>query len=289
MKTTKVLRNMLNEPGLIIAPGGFSPLTARIAEKVGYKCCYMSGYGVAAFRCGFPDIGLMTMNESLDNARAMALACSIPIIADVDNGYGNALSVERTVREYENAGVAAIQIEDQAWPKRCGHMEGKILITEEEMVQKIKMAVRTREDEDFLIIARTDANTVAGFEEAVKRSKAYAEAGADMIFFESPTTREQVEQVPKLIDKPIMVNMSEGAKTPLFSNADLDAMGYKLVIWPSTATWAAAKAVQDVYEILMNKGTMEEDLDKIMLFHEFNNLIGLPEMMEKAKQYGIDK
>lgn len=289
MKTTKKLREMINGKELIVAPGAFSPLCAKMIEKEGFNCVYMSGYGVAAYRLGAPDVGLMTMNESLDTARAIAQACSIPVIADVDNGYGNVINVKRTVEEYELAGLAGIQLEDQSWPKRCGHMEGKILISAEEMVQKIRMAVASRKDPDFIIIARTDANTVMGFEEAVRRCNMYAEAGADVIFFESPTSDEQVEMIPKLVKAPVMINMSEGAKTPLRSNEEIKKNGYKIVIWPSSATWAAARAIQEIYRILKEKGTTGEDLDKMILFHDFNEVVGLPEIMRLSDEYKVNE
>ena len=285
MKTTKMLREMLAKDGLIVAPGAFSPLCGEIIEKEGFNCIYMSGYGVAAYRLGYPDVGLMTGSESLDTARAICARVNIPVIADVDNGYGNVINVKRTTEDYEAAGLAGIQLEDQAWPKRCGHMEGKVLISAEEMVQKIRIACASRKDPDFVIIARTDANTVLGFDEAVRRCKMYREAGADIIFFESPTSDEQVEQIPKLIDAPIMINMSEGAKTPIRSNKEIEEFGYKLVIWPSSGTWAAAKALQDIYRIIKEKGTTAEDLDKMILFHDFNDLIGLNEVTELSEQY----
>ena len=285
MKTTTKLRELIKSKELIVAPGAFSPLGAKMIQKVGFNCVYMSGYGVAAYRLGFPDVGLMTMNESLDTARAIAQACDLPVIADVDNGYGNVINVKRTVEEYELAGVAGIQLEDQSWPKRCGHMEGKVLISAEEMVQKIRIAVASRKDPDFVIVARTDANTVLGFDEAIRRSNLYAEAGADIIFFESPTSDEQVEKIPDLVHAPVMLNMSEGAKTPLRNNAEIRNLGYKLVIWPSSATWAAARAIQEIYQILKDNGTTGEDLEKLILFHEFNDLIGLPEVMRLSDEY----
>lgn len=287
MKTTAMLRNLLKEDGLVVAPGAFSPLCAKMIESVGFDCVYMSGYGVAAYRLGFPDVGLMTMSESLDTARSIASACNIPVIADVDNGYGNVINVKRTVEEYELAGVAGIQLEDQSWPKRCGHMEGKVLISAEEMIQKIRMAAASRKDPDFVIVARTDANTVMGFDEAIRRCNLYAEAGADMIFFESPTSDEQVEKIPPLVHAPVMLNMSEGAKTPLRNNAEIAKLGYKLVIWPSSATWAAAQSIRSIYQILKDKGTTGEDLDKLILFDDFNDIIGLPEVTRLSDEYKL--
>ena len=288
MKTTTMLRKLIEQDGLIVAPGAFSPLGAMMIQKAGFPCVYMSGYGVSAFRLGYPDVGLMTMTEALDTARSIAAAVDIPVISDVDTGYGNAINVKRTVEDFERAGLAGIQMEDQGWPKRCGHMEGKVLIPAEEMVQKLRMAADARRDPDFILIARTDANTVLGFDEAIRRANLYAQAGADIVFFESPTTQEQVEQIPRLIQAPTMINMSEGAKTPLRNNREIEALGYKLVIWPSSATWAAAKGMQEIYSILRHKGTTQEDLDKLILFHDFNDLLGLPQVMELSKAYRAD-
>jgi carboxyvinyl-carboxyphosphonate phosphorylmutase len=285
MKTTTMLRKLIEQDGLIVAPGAFSPLGAMMIQQAGFPCVYMSGYGVAAFRLGYPDVGLMTMTEALDTARSIAAAVDIPVISDVDTGYGNAINVKRTVEAFENAGLAGIQMEDQGWPKRCGHMEGKVLIPAEEMVQKLRMAVNARQDPDFIIIARTDANTVLGFEEAIRRANLYAQAGADIVFFESPTTDEQVRKIPDMIHAPTMINMSEGAKTPLRSNSEIETLGYKLVIWPSSATWAAAKGMQEIYRILKDKGTTQEDLDKLILFHDFNELLGLSKVMDLSRQY----
>jgi len=286
MKTkARMFRELLEGPGLIVAPGGFSPMAAIIAQQEGFKCVYMTGYGTAAFKLGMPDVGLMTMTESMDNARAMAHAVDIPVFADCDTGYGNPINVKRTVEEGEMAGLAGIQIEDQVWPKRCGHMEGKRLIPAEEMVKKIEIAARFRKDPDFVIVARTDANTVLGFEEAVRRLKMYEEAGADLLFFESPTSDEQVEIIPSLFKKPVMLNMSEGAKTPLRNNAELERLGYKLVIWPSSATWAAAKAIKDVFVELREKGTTEGALDKMYLFNEFNEVIGVDKVLKLSEEY----
>ncbi len=289
MKPTKKLRELMNKDGIVVAPGGFSPLCGILAEKVGLDCLYLSGYGVAAFKCGYPDVGLMTMNEVVENARFTVAATTIPVIVDIDNAYGNAISVGRTIHEFEQAGVAAVQMEDQVWPKRCGHMEGKELISAEEMCMKIRAAVDTRVDPDLMIIARTDANTVFGFEEAIHRLNMYREAGADMLFFESPTSLEQMAEAPKLVNGPLMINMSEGAKTPIVNNSELEKMGYKLVIWPSSATWMAAKQLELVYRVLKEDGTTDRVKECMYMFPEFNDLIGLPRIMDLYDQYNWKK
>lgn len=284
-KASTKLRELLKKDEILVAPGGFSPLCARLAEKVGFSSLYLSGYGVAAYRCGFADVGLMTMNENLENARATCAVTSIPVIVDIDTGYGNAISVKRTVREFENSGVAAVQIEDQMWPKRCGHMEGKKLISAEEMAQKIKAAVDAKTDEDLVIIARSDANTVLGFDETIRRLNLYADAGADVLFFESPLSLEEMERIPKLLKKPAFINMSESAKTPIVSNQRLQEMGYKIVIWPSTATWGAAAAIESLYTILKENGTTEGHFERLYTFSDFNKLTGLDEILSDSAKY----
>ncbi len=285
MSKAKKLREMMARDGMIVAPGGFSPLVGIIAEKLGFECLYMSGYGVAAYRLGVPDVGLATMTEVLDNARNMARATSLPLIADIDTGYGNPVNVQRYVREFEDAGVAAVQIEDQIWPKRCGHMEGKQLIPAEEMAMKIRAAVDARRDPNFVIIARSDANALHGFDETVRRLRLYRETGADMVFFESPLNDEEVKKAPTMFDCPVMINISEGSKTPIKSNKELEEYGYKLAIWPSSSTWTAAKAINNILSELKEKGTTAGALDSMYQFHEFNELIGLPDYMERARKY----
>nr|WP_325212412.1 isocitrate lyase/phosphoenolpyruvate mutase family protein [uncultured Oscillibacter sp.] len=285
MKASATLRKLLEGEEILVAPGGFSPLCARLAEKVGFSSLYLSGYGVAAYRCGFADVGLMTMNENLENARATCAVTSLPVIVDIDTGYGNAISVKRTVREFERSGVAAVQIEDQAWPKRCGHMEGKKLISAEEMVQKVRAAVDAKTDADLVIVARSDANTVLGFDETIRRLNLYADAGADVLFFESPLSLDEMERIPGLLKKPAFINMSESAKTPIVSNRRLQEMGYKIVIWPSTATWGAAAAIERLYSVLRDKGTTEDCLGQLYTFSDFNKLTGLDDIIRDSTKY----
>lgn len=277
----------MSEDGILVVPGGFGPLCGRLAEKVGFSSLYMSGYGVAAYKCGYADVGLMTMNENLENARFSCAATSLPIIVDIDNGYGNAISVKRTIREFEAAGVAAVQIEDQVWPKRCGHMEGKQLISAEEMAQKIRAAVDAKTDKDLVIIARSDANTVLGFDETIRRLNMYADAGADLLFFESPLSIEEMEKIPRMLKAPAFINMSEGAKTPIVSNRCLQEMGYKVAIWPSIATWGAARAIEEIYRILKENDTTEGNFDKLYDFCEFNKLNGLEGIYIDYERYAF--
>ncbi len=276
---------MINREKILVVPGGFSPIVGMIAEQIGFEAMYMSGYGVSAYKLGMPDVGLMTMPEALETARAMARAIHIPLICDVDTGYGNALNVLRTVGEFESIGVAGIQIEDQVWPKRCGHMEGKELIPAERMVGHLHAALDARQDKDFIIIARTDARTVLGFDEAIRRANLYAQAGADVIFVESPVSMKEIEDIPRRIKAPLMINMSEGAKTPLVTSKELQDLGYRVVIWPSSSTWAVGKAIEVVLRELRDKGTTAGVMEKMMVFPEFNKLLGLEKVMSLQKKY----
>lgn len=275
MKKTTILKNLLAEKEILVAPGAHDALTARVIEKSGYKAIYMTGYGQAASSLGKPDIGLLTMTEMLDRARKLVSCVDIPVIADADTGFGNAITVMRTVEEYEAAGVAAIQLEDQVAPKRCGHMLGRKVISMEEMVGKIKAAKAARKDPDLQIIARTDARTIHGIEEAIRRAKAYEEAGADIIFVESVETVEEMELVNKEIKVPTLANMVEGGRTPLLKNDELEKVGYDLVIYPTASTYVTAKAMFELMNKLKQDQTTETSIEDMITFPEFNELIGL--------------
>jgi methylisocitrate lyase len=281
----KALRKMLNSPGIIRAPGAYDAWSARLVEMAGFPVVYMTGYGVSASVIGQPDIGLLTMTEMAAQARNMAAALSVPLIADGDNGYGGALNVVRTVREYEGAGVAAIQLEDQVMPKRCGHMEGKQLVPKEEMVAKVRAAVHARKDPDFVIIARTDARAVNGFDDAVERSLAYADAGADVIFFEAPQSEAEMAAVARVVGKPLLANMVEHGKTPFLTGERLAAIGYKIVIYPVSTLYAVTKAVQELLAELKGQDTTEGCREKMAKFPEFNALIGLAKARELEKSF----
>jgi 2-methylisocitrate lyase-like PEP mutase family enzyme len=231
MNRANQLRKLLGGDGLIAAPGAYDCITARIIEQAGFSAVYMTGAGTAAM-LGYPDYGLVTMSEMVDNAGRIAAAVSVPVIADADTGYGNELNVVRTVREYEQRGVAGIHLEDQGFPKKCGHLENKVVVPLENYLAKIRAAVSARRDPDFLIIARTDARAVLGFEEAVRRTNAALDAGADMAFVEAPESLEEVAAVPRLVRGPCMLNMVWRGKTPDVTLDDARAMGYKLAILP---------------------------------------------------------
>ena len=234
------LQKRIGSGKLLVAPGIYDALTAKLAAGVGFEALYMTGYGTSASRHGLPDRGFLTMTEMLDNVRAIVDAVEIPLIADADTGYGNALNVVRTVKEYERAGAAAIHIEDQTWPKRCGHMSGKQVIPKAEMVAKLRAALDQRSREDLLIIARTDALAVEGWDATLERAQAYVEAGADVLFVEAPETVEQMERVPKLFDVPCLINMAP--RTPGRPVAELEEMGYAIAIYPGICLLATVNA-----------------------------------------------
>jgi len=285
VKNNTRLRELLRNEKPLVAPGAHDALTARIIEKVGFSAVYMTGYGQAASHLGQPDIGLMSLTEMVQRARNIAEAVTLPVIADADTGFGNAVNVIRTVREYEAAGVAAIQLEDQVSPKRCGHMLGREVITMEEMVGKIKAAVDTRRESDFLIVARTDARTVYGIEDAIERAIAYEEAGADILFVESPENIDEMRKINSVIHKPTLANMVEGGRTPMLTNHELAEIGYDLVIYPTASTFIASKAIWSLMEHLRSQGTTRGMIPQMLTFAEFNHLIGLDTIKALTEKY----
>ena len=255
MRTTTRLRQMLREPGIIVAPGAYDGFSARLVEAAGFRAVYMTGAGTAASHLGQPDLGLATLTEMATHAAHLASCVSIPLIADADTGYGNALNVVRTVREYERAGVAGLHIEDQVAPKKCGHIAGKQVIPAQEMADKLRAASEYRTDADFVIIARTDARAVTGLDDAIARANLYAESGADMIFFEAPQSEEEIARVAREVKAPLLSNMVAGGKTPPVKVSELERLGYKLVIFPGIAMAAAIPAIEAALERLKQTGT----------------------------------
>jgi len=280
MKTRVKLRKLLEGPEILVAPGAHDALTAKIIEHEGFEAVYMTGYGQAASHLGQPDVGLLSMTEMLSRANNMVNCVGIPVICDGDTGFGNLVNVVRTVREYEKAGAAAIQLEDQVIPKKCGHMTGRQVIPAEEMVDKIRAAVAARTDPEMVIIARTDARTVFGIEEAIKRGKAYEKAGADVIFVESPESTEEMKLITSSFGVPVLANMVEGGRSPLLSASELQGIGYNLVIFPTASTYITAQAVRELMDELKKSGTTKNLMNKMISFNKFNTLIGLPEVKE---------
>ena len=280
-----MLRQMMTGKQIVVAPGAHDALTAKIIEQVGFSAVYMTGYGQAASHLGKPDVGLLTLTEMVARASNIVEAVNVPVIADADTGFGNAVNVMRTVREYEKAGVAAIQLEDQVAPKKCGHMTGRQVVSKEEMVGKIKAAVDVRTDPDLMIIARTDARTVHGIGEALERAKAYEEAGADILFIESPESVEEMKQITTSFQVPVLANMVEGGRTPFLPADELWGIGYDLVIFPTASTYLVTKALTRLMTVLKDTGTTASLISEMITFEEFNDLIGLTKIRELENMY----
>jgi len=271
----------------VLAPGCYDALGARLVEEAGFEAVYMTGFGTSAGRLGRPDVGLLTMSEMVDNARRIVEAVDLPVIADADTGYGNPINVIRTVREYEQAGVAAIHIEDQVSPKKCGHMEGKQVIPAAEMVEKIQAAVAARRDPNFLLIARTDARAVEGLDAALERGRRYRAAGADVLFIEAPQSDEEIAAVAAAFpDVPLLFNYAEGGKTPMVSNQRLRELGFRIVIFPISTLLAATRAMREVLARIREEGTPQSALADLPKFAEFTSFIGLPEITELEQRFG---
>ena len=285
MRKTTMLRQMMTGKQIVVAPGAHDALTAKIIEQVGFSAVYMTGYGQAASHLGKPDVGLLTLTEMVARASNIVEAVNVPVIADADTGFGNAVNVMRTLREYEKAGVAAIQLEDQVAPKKCGHMTGRQVVSKEEMVGKIKAAADVRTDPDLMIIARTDARTVHGIGEALERAKAYEEAGADILFIESPESVEEMKQITTSFKVPVLANMVEGGRTPFLPVQDLQGLGYDLVIFPTASTYLVTKALTRLMTVLKDTGTTASLIPEMITFEEFNDLIGLTKVREIESIY----
>ena len=259
----------------IVMPGVYDALTARIAARVGFDIVFISGYSVSAARLGEPDFGFLTQTEMADTARAVCRVSRAPVIVDADTGYGNALNVMRTVRDLQEAGAAGIFLEDQVWPKKCGHMAGKRVVETSEHVAKIRAAVDARGERDLFVVARTDARQPLGLEAAIERCLAYKEAGADALFVEAPQSIEELERVAEALPAPLVANMIERGATPQLTRSELRELGYALIVCPLAALFAAARAVQDVLTQLRERETTAAAIDRMLTFDDFNALVGL--------------
>ncbi|MEV0810816.1 oxaloacetate decarboxylase [Micromonospora sp. NPDC050200] len=278
------LRARLAGPGIVVAPGVYDGLSARIAALAGFEAVYVSG-GAVARSSGVPDLGLLTMTEVLGRLREVVDAVDVPVIADADTGYGNALNVRRTVREFDRLGVAALHLEDQVTPKRCGHYEDKQLISVAEMTGKVRAAADARGDAGPLLIVRTDAIAAEGFDAAIARAHAYVEAGAEMLFIEAPTSVAQIERVADELHVPLLINMFAGGKTPLMNADDLARLGFKLMIAPSDLQRAAIRAMQDTARELRENGSTDRLSDRMATFTQRDDIIGLPAYRELESRY----
>ena len=285
MKKTTLFKKLIFDKEILVMPAAYDAVAAKIIEQVGFKAVSLGGYATSASLLGKPDVSLVTLTEMATQTRNVSEAVDIPVFVDGDTGHGNVTNVIRTVREFEKAGAVGLFIEDQRFPKRCGHMEGKQIIPAEEMIPKIKAAVDSREDPDFVIMARTDALAIYGVDEAINRANQYREAGADLLFVEAPTSREELIKINSEVDAPLMAIQGEGGRTPMFTPKEFEEMGYNAVVYPGSALYAAAWAVRSVMEELMTTGTTKGFMDRMITFSDFNQLIGLDEVRKKESHY----
>ena len=281
----KQFRDRLRQPGLLSAPGIFDMVSLRLADTFGFDALYMTGFGTVASHLGLPDAGLATYSDMVGRVKLMASMARTPLIADGDTGYGGLLNVAHTVRGYESAGACAIQLEDQEFPKKCGHTPGRRVIPIADMVRKVQVASDARSSKDFLIIARTDARSALGLDEAMRRAEAYARAGADILFVESPETPQEMMQIGSSFDLPLLANMVEGGRTPVMSQQELENLGYKIAIFPVTAMLAATQAMKTVYASFKQTGSSVGQATQLMPFTELTKLMGFEEVWEFEKRY----
>nr|VFK68203.1 MAG: 2-Methylisocitrate lyase, PEP mutase family [Candidatus Kentron sp. UNK]VFK71446.1 MAG: 2-Methylisocitrate lyase, PEP mutase family [Candidatus Kentron sp. UNK] len=285
MTQTRIHR-ILDKVGALSFPGVYDTLSAKIAERVGFPMAFISGYAVSATAIGEPDFGLLTQTEIVERARLICASVDIPVIVDADTGYGNPLNVYRTVEQLIAAGAAGCFLEDQQWPKRCGHMRGKKVIDRAEYLHKVRAAVEARDGRDFFIVARTDALVIAGMEEAIARVQGARELGADASFVEAPESREQLAEVGRRAPGPNVANMIEGGKTPVLARQELADLGFQLILYPLAGLFAAARTLEEMYRKLHTDGATLGEEERLMTFPEFNNLIGVEERYARAERFG---
>jgi carboxyvinyl-carboxyphosphonate phosphorylmutase len=286
IKTKRSLRHQIrSRDRIIVMPGVFDALSARIAQHVRFDAMFQTGYGSSASLLGMPDYGFLNAGETVDNARRIIRAVDLPVIVDADTGYGNPLSVWRLVRDLESMGAAGIFLEDQVWPKRCGHMQGKSIIPTNDYMLKLEAALDARKSKDFIIVARTDARASRGLDEAIHRGKTYFKAGADVIFIEAPTSTKELSRIANEIDAPLVANMIEEGVTPTLSAQQLFQMGYNVALFPLSALYAATYAILKVFSELKKTGTTEHGREMMVTFNEFNKLVDLQRYMELEKRY----
>lgn len=280
---------MLKSSKPLVIPGVYDAIGAKIAEKVGFEAMFQTGYGTSATLFGMPDYGFIGATETVDNARRICRASSVPVIVDSDTGYGNALSVWKLVKELEFAGASGIFLEDQKWPKRCGHMQGKEVISQEEYTEKLGAALDARENKNFIVVARTDARDTEGLDEAIERGIKNKKTGADVIFIEAPRSLEEMKTIGKSIRAPLVANMIEGGATPLSSSETLNKIGFKMILYPLSVLFTNTFATMSILKELKKTGTTKKFKQKIMNFDQFNDLVDLPKFRKMEKRYGSTK
>ncbi|UVS69605.1 isocitrate lyase/PEP mutase family protein [Nitrososphaera viennensis] len=286
MQKPRSLREQLEDKNrIIVLPGVFDALSARIAEQVGFEAMFQTGYGSSAALLGMPDFGFLNAGETVDNARRIIRAVSVPVLVDADTGYGNPLNAWRLVRDLEALGAAGIFLEDQIWPKRCGHMVGKDVIPKDDYLPKLKAAVEARKSKDFIIVARTDARAPLGLDEAIERGKAYRKAGADVIFVEAPRSVQELKKVANEIDAPLVANMIEDGVTPNLTGQELLKLGYRIAVWPLSGLYSATYAMREVFSELKKTSYTRKTRKMMVTFKDFNEFVDLQKYMNLEKRY----
>ncbi len=285
----KNLKSMLKSKKPLVIPGVYDALGAKIAQKVGFDAMFQTGYGTSATLFGMPDYGFIGATETIDNARRICRATSVPVIVDSDTGYGNALSVWKLVKELESAGAGGIFLEDQKWPKRCGHMQGKNVVSQEEYTEKLSAAIDARENKDFIIVARTDARATKGLDEAIERGKQNKKTGADAVFVEAPRSLDEMKRIGKEINAPLVANMIEGGATPLNSAKTLSKIGFNVILYPLSVLYANTFATMNILQELKKSGNTSKYKQKVVNFDQFNDLVELPKFRKMEKKYEKSK
>jgi methylisocitrate lyase len=285
MEKAKLVRRHLSEKGQLVMPGVFDALSAKIASRAGFEVIFITGYSLSATLLGEPDFGLLTQTEVVNAAERICSVTDTPVIVDADTGYGNAINVIRTVKDLSRAGAAGMFLEDQVWPKRCGHMKGKQVIPLDEQLKKLRAALEARNDHDFYIVARTDSRQALGLTEAIARGIAFKEAGADAVFVEAPESKEEMKEIARHVPGPLVANMLERGVTPLMSPRELKELGFDLIVWPLAPLYSVAKSLAEVYSTLRRDGSTTQILDRLMPFDDFNEIVGLEEKYSLDQKY----
>lgn len=285
MDKAQLIRQALSQYGQIVMPGVYDALSAKIAARSGFEVIFITGYSLSATLLGEPDFGLLTQTEVIAAAQRICSVVETPVIVDADTGYGNAINVIRTVRDLIAAGAAGMFLEDQVWPKRCGHMKGKQVIPLEEQLKKLKAAIEAKQNRDFFIVARTDSRQALGLNAAIERGIAFKNAGADAVFIEAPESKEEMREISKQVRGPLVANMLERGVTPLMGPNELKELGFDLIVWPLAPLYSVAKSLTEVYTTLRRDGSTLAILDRLMPFDEFNRIVGLDEKYALDAKY----
>ncbi|HZA54696.1 MAG TPA: isocitrate lyase/PEP mutase family protein [Candidatus Udaeobacter sp.] len=285
MDKSQIIRTALSEKGQLIMPGIYDALSAKIASRAGFEVIFITGYSLSATLLGEPDFGLLTQTEVVNATQRICSVVDTPVIVDADTGYGNAINVIRTVQDLLRAGAAGMFLEDQIWPKRCGHMKGKQVIPLDEQLKKLRAAVEAKGTHDFYIVARTDARQALGLEEAIKRGIAFKKAGADAVFIEAPESKEEMKEISRQVPGPLVANMLERGVTPIMGPQELRDLGFTLIVWPLAPIYAVAQSLKDVYSTLRREGSTLGILERLMPFEEFNDIVGLDEKYSLDARY----